>query len=137
MSGLQLGLEKAPDESVCRILQYLCAGSDVCDLATEVNYSAELVMVNGANGDLVGQPGGCPVAVPNLDVAVLGDVTEAINKFSNLACAAKKTRVDIRPSELDFVIDFPNDVLAILAAFTGENYPEPVPADRCPFGRAP
>ena len=73
----------------------------------------------------------------NLNIDVLGDVVAAINKFSNLACAPKKTRIDIAPGTVNFKIDIGGDVLGLLGAFAGAPYSVPLPADPCTFGRAP
>jgi hypothetical protein len=82
-------------------------------------------------GDIAGAPGDCPVAAPDGTASLIGDVTEAIRKFANLECAAKKTRVDVQPADVDFRIDF-TDVLLLLDAFAGEPYPF-TPEDQCGF----
>ena len=73
-------------------------------------------------GDVVLNIAGCPAGPPNLNIDVLGDVVGSINKFSNLNCAPKKTRVDLEPGAADFRVNF-TDVLQGLGAFTGAGYP--------------
>lgn len=68
-------------------------------------------------------------------MAVIGDVTETINKFANLPCAPKKSRTDLDPARVDFDVDFV-DLILPLNAFAGEDY-KLFNGDPCAIGREP
>jgi len=101
---------------------------ETCGLLDE-GYSDPLVVINPIWGDVLRNSGTCPTLPGNGIVDLLGDVVGVINKFGNLSCAAKKTRVDVEPGTPDFKINF-TDVVQILTGFTGGPYPFAAP-DPC------
>jgi len=60
----------------------------------------------------------CPNGPPEQSAGVVTDVVALLNKFSNVACAIRKTRADLVRCRIDFNINT-TDVVGALSAFTG------------------
>jgi len=93
-----------------------------CSSTLDSSFSEPLFVTQAGWGDVVLNIATCPAGPPNLIIDMLGDVVGAINKFSNLNCAPKKTRVDLEPGTIDFKVNI-TDVLQGLSAFSGATYP--------------
>jgi len=92
-----------------------------CVLSDQASFSDPLVITQPLYGDLVATDPSCPMPPPNGIASLIPDVTTGLNKFSNGFCAAKKMRVDLEPSTLDFKVGI-IDVLKALDAFSGGEY---------------
>ncbi len=104
-----------------------------CDFAQQSFYSPPLDIQLSAWGDVVGpyDNSASRWASPDGSVSVPLDVVAILDKFQNLSSAPTKTRTDIAPDALDWIIDI-FDITYTLDAFLGSPYPFETGAPPCP-----
>ena len=95
---------------------------DACALDLDTNYSPPLVLQTSLWGDLVKDCTADPCGPPDNSVDVVTDVSAVLTKFANLNVGVSKSRCDVEPSTVDFLINI-SDVTFILNAFMGAPYP--------------
>jgi hypothetical protein len=92
------------------------------DPDVEGNYSAPLTIRTSKWGDLVKDCTVIPCGPPDGIVNVTTDVTSVLDKFKNLPGAVIKSRADIEPNKVEWLINI-TDVTYCLQAFVGGTYP--------------
>ena len=103
-----------------------------CDAGTAAHFSAALPFTTSKWGDSVTDCTTSPCGPPDGSIDVVTDVTAGLDKFMNVETGATKTRADVEPSIIDFVIHI-SDVTFVLDAFGGDPYPfEPSTSIACP-----
>lgn len=91
-----------------------------CDLDSPASYTAPLTIFTAAWADVV---------PPNPAVDFV-DIQEVVKKFTNVATAVSKVRVDLAPNMPDAVIDF-LDIQEAVKRFIGGGYPYRGPVSWC------
>ncbi|UCC30113.1 MAG: hypothetical protein JSU86_18185, partial [Phycisphaerales bacterium] len=95
---------------------------EICDVVSEPNYSAPLVVTTSRWGDLVGTCAVIPCSPPDGSVGIPTDVTACLDKFKNLPDVVLKSRADVEPNLPDWLVNIA-DVMYTLDAFRGFTYP--------------
>ncbi|RME37400.1 MAG: hypothetical protein D6788_09540 [Planctomycetota bacterium] len=103
-----------------------------CNPAVPGNYSPPLTVATPTWGDVVGTCAVTPCSNPDDSVDVTTDVTAVLSKFKNTANAPGKSRADLEPSGVDFLVNI-SDVTRAMDGFRGSAYPFPPPSSGpCP-----
>ena len=99
-----------------------------CDPGMEGDYSAPLSVTTSKWGDICGPAGGACSGPPDGIVDVANDVNGVLEKFANTN-SLQKARTDVEPEDVDLKVNVADDVLFVLDAFTGGQYPFGAPKD--------
>ena len=102
-----------------------------CDLAANIGFSQSLLMVTSIWGDLVENCSVLPCGPPDGSVDIVTDVSAIIDKFRNLPGAPSKTRCDLEPAVLDWLINI-SDATFALDAFVAKPFPFNEIPEQCP-----